>query len=391
MSFSDFRHVRLSAVCTVVPAEEVLLEDETVYYGGDSAKVARMKAIAGLDKRRVGPPHVTASDLCIQAAERLLRDTGTDPTKIDALIFVTQTADYPIPATACIQQNLLGLGQHCAAFDVNLGCSGYVYGLWLAACMLESRARSRVLLLAGEAGFCHLDPNNRIIAPVFGDAGSASLLEYNEEERLLSFSMGTDGAGYKTIIRPGGGARIPHLPEDSKDSPYLREILSHNGVPWRVGSFGNLWMDGAAIFDFTMSVVPAHIVSLLAHTGLTPESLDFLVLHQANKQIVTSVGLAAGFAPNQIPWETLSKYGNQSSASIPATLCDQLYEEFSAKKSINMLLCGYGIGLSWASCVGKFEGLQCCGIHDFVSTEKPAEREEQIAYWHNKFTGKNDG
>ncbi|CAK7027766.1 MAG: 3-oxoacyl-[acyl-carrier-protein] synthase 3 protein 2 [Desulfovibrio sp.] len=158
MSFSEFSHARLAAVCTVVPPEEIRLEDEIAHYGHDAAKLERVKRIAGFDRRRIGPPHVTASDLCIQAAERLFRETGTDPASIDALIFVSQTADYPIPATACIQQNRLGLGTHCAAFDVNLGCSGYVYGLWLAACMIEARACTRVLLLAGEAGFCHLDP-----------------------------------------------------------------------------------------------------------------------------------------------------------------------------------------------------------------------------------------
>ena len=394
MTFSEFRHARLAAVATVVPSHEVRLEDEIAHYGGDDAKLARVKRIAGFDRRRVGPQHVTASDLCVQAAERLLCETGTAPASIDALIFVTQTADYPIPATACIQQNSLGLGRHCAAFDLNLGCSGYVYGLWLAACMIESRARSRILLLAGDAGFGHLDPANRITAPVFGDAGSASLIEYCEKETPLSFSLGTDGSGYEAIIRPGGGARIPHLPADARGDanggPYMAEIRDMNGHPWRIGTFGNVWMDGPAVFDFTMSTVPAHIGAHLEHAGISPQFLEYLVLHQANKQIVQSLGRLTGFTPEQVPWETLARYGNQSSASIPGTICDQLGGT-CAGRDVRLMLCGYGIGLSWASCLGVFPGLHICGIHNFVSSGQPVGREERMAYWHRKFKGEDNG
>ena len=390
MPFSEFSHVRLASVCTVVPAEEIRLTDEAACYGNDMAKLERVRRIAGFDRRRIGPPHVTASDLCIQAAERLFRETDTDPASIDTLIFVTQTADYPIPATACIQQNLLGLSTDCAAFDVNLGCSGYVYGLWLASTMIESRACSRVLLLAGEAGFCHLNPANRVTASVFGDAGSASLLEYNARENPLSFSLGTDGNGYEAIIRPGGGARIPHLPADTHEGGYLAEVRDANGQPWRAGTFGNLWMDGATVLDFSMSVVPAHISDHLERKGVSPEGVDYLVLHQANKQIVKSVGLAAGFTQEQVPWETLSKYGNQSSASIPSTLCDQL-RDACAERDLHLMLCGYGIGLSWASCLGRFPGIYCSGVHDFVPSGRETGREEHLACWHTKFKGEHDG
>lgn len=385
MSFSEFLHTRLAAVCTVVPPEEIRLEDEIAYYGHDRAKLERVKRIAGFDRRRVGPPHVTASDLCLQAAERLFQETGTDPATVDALIFVSQTADYPIPATACILQTRLGLGTHCAAFDMNLGCSGYVYGLWVAACMIEARACSRVLLLAGDAGFCHLDPANRVTAPVFGDAGSASLVEYCDAPNPLSFSVGSDGSGYTAIIRPGGGARIPHLSSDTAGA-YAAEVRDENAHPWKVGTFGNLWMDGAAVFDFTMSIVPAHIVAHLESKGVRPEDVDYLVLHQANKQIVQSVGRAAGFTHEQVPWETVSKYGNQSSASIPAAICDQLRH---AGRDARLMLCGYGIGLSWASCLGSFPGLHISGVHDFVSSGRPVGREEQIAGWHRKFLGED--
>jgi 3-oxoacyl-[acyl-carrier-protein] synthase-3 len=253
--------------------------------------------------------------------------------------------------------------------------------------MIESRACSRVLLLAGDAGFCHLNPANRITAPVFGDAGSASLVEYSDTPNPLSFAPGTDGSGCEAIIRPGGGARIPHLPSDT-DGPYMEEVLDASGQPWRAATFGNLWMDGAAVLDFSMSVVPAHITAHLEHRGIKPQDLDYLVLHQANKQIVQSVGRAAGFASEQVPWKTLSKYGNQSSASIPTAICDQLGD---AGRDLRLMLCGYGIGLSWASCLGSFPELHISGVHDFVPSGSPLRREERIAYWHRKLKGENNG
>jgi 3-oxoacyl-[acyl-carrier-protein] synthase-3 len=369
----------------------VRLEDEAAYYGNDLRRVERIRKMAGLDRRRLAPDGVTVSDLCVQAAERLLTETGTDRAGIDAVVCVTQSGDYPVPASAFLQQKALGLATDCAAFDVNLGCSGYIYGLWLAACMIESRALRRVLLLVGEAYFRHLDPANRIVAPIFGDAGTASLLEYADDASLLSFSLGSDGSGYEALIRPGGGGRIPHLPDAPGADAYLDVVRDGGGNPWSVGGFGNTWMDGEAVFDFTMSVVPEHIRGHLTYRGLVPADMDFLILHQANRQIVQNLAAATGFTSGQAPWETLSKYGNQAGASIPSVICDQLKERCEARQRLHLVLCGFGIGLSWGSCIGDFTGLHCCGIHDFVPPAFPSSRAERIAYWHSKFSGESNG
>lgn len=390
MSFSEFKHVRLSAVSAVVPKDEIRLDDEAGYYHNDLRKVQRVKKMIGLDRRRIAPDGVTASDLCLQAAQRLLDETGVDRAGIDALLFVTQSGDYPIPATAFLQHKELGLSPDCAVFDVNLGCSGYIYGLWLTSCMIEAGARKRILLLAGDAGF-RLDPANRVVTPIFGDAGTASLLEYKEGASPLSFSLGSDGAGYEAIIRPGGGARIPHLPETAAKSGYLETVTDASGNPWTVAGYGNTWMDGMAVFDFTMSIVPEHIRRHLAHKGLEPAQLDYLILHQANKQVVENIAAATGFTAGQTPWETLSKYGNQACASVPCVVCDQLQAACGAQQRLHLMLCGYGIGLSWGSCIGDFTGLHCCGIHDYISPAHIPTQAERIAYWHKKFRRDDDG
>lgn len=159
-------HVRLDAVYAAVPEREIRIEDELEYYGGSRKKAERARKIIGTDRRRIAWPGLKASDLCLAAAGRLLDEREVDRAFVDALILVTQSPDFDLPATACRLQETLGLSRHCAAFDVNQGCSGYVYGLWMAAGLIASGACSRVLLLAGDAPYMPRPANNRIIAPI---------------------------------------------------------------------------------------------------------------------------------------------------------------------------------------------------------------------------------
>jgi len=387
LPYSVFNHVKVAGVSVVAPADTVSLADEAEYYGGDKRKLARITDMIGLDKRRLAPEGITPSDLCIQAAERLFAEMDIDKNTIDALVFVTQSPDYPVPATAFVQQNVLDLPKTCAVFDVNLGCSGYVYGLWMAGCMIESRACSRVLLMAGDGAFRLLPPANRIITPLFGDAGSATLLEFAENATPLSFSLYSDGSGYEALIRPGGGARIPELPDSAYSSVYHSVVHDSNGTPWTVGGFGNTYMDGMAVLEFTMTTVPPHILDHMTRLGVTPDDIDWLVLHQGNKQIVQNIAEQTGFPLEKTPWQSLLRYGNQAVASIPGVICDQLKSACGTGNRLNLMLCGFGIGLSWASCIGDFSGLKCCGIHDFMPPAHVHKYLEQIAYWHKKFRG----
>lgn len=387
MPFCLFNNVRLSAVTTIVPKHEIRLEDEIEYYGNDIKKVERFKKMTGLGSRRIAPAGATITDLCTQAAEHVFASTGIERNTIDALICLTQSPDYKVPASAFLQHGILGLSEDCAVFDVNLGCSAYVYGLWLAASMLESRACSRILLLVGDVSHRHLNTANRIIAPLFGDAGSASLVEYTPNAGPLSFSLGSNGAGHEAIICPGGGARIPNIPGSPEADAFNAVVADPNGNPWRVGGAGNTWMEGAAVYDFTVSVVPPHLKEHMQRRSVTPDNIDFLVLHQANKQIIQGLAAAAGFAPQQAPWETLGRYGNQAGASIPAVLCDELQQRCTGPSPLTLMLCGYGVGFSWASCIGDFSKLQCCDMIEFEPQSPLTETRERIHYWHQKFAG----
>jgi 3-oxoacyl-[acyl-carrier-protein] synthase-3 len=382
MAKNCFSHAVIRGISAVVPSREIRLEDELEYFGGDIKKARRMTKITGMDRRRVAGPGVTASDLCLQAARRLLTDMRLSASSIDALIFLSQTPDYAMPATACILQDKLGLSRDCAAFDANQGCAGFVYGLWLASSLLESRAASRVLLLVGDVCSSVCERDNRVVAPVFGDCGTAALLEYTPERHPSWFVLGTDGSGAEALMIPAGGARLP-LPDTPEEyAPYCGRLLDARGTPWRLN---RLYMDGGAVFDFTLHVVPGHILDVLRFAQKDREEIDRLVPHQANKQIMTAIAEKAGFPPEKIPMETFSEYGNQAGASIPAAICDALGEEVRSRR-LQLLLCGFGVGLSWASAIVTTDRIWCSGIREY---ETPADHplpQDIAARWREKIT-----
>ena len=382
--FVSIPHAAVRAVRSAVPDQEVRIEDELEYYDGSLKKAGRARTMIGTDRRRLVWPGQTASDLCRAAAESLLAAHPSCRDEVDAIVFVSQSPDYDLPATACILQQRLGLPQTCAAFDVNQGCSGYVYGLWLAAGMIHSGCRN-VLLLAGDAASRPRDRSNRVIAPIFGDGGSATLVSRSDDAPPLTFSLGTDGAGYDHIIQPVGLYRVPfsHIFEENR--PFYEEVTDARGVPWRAM---DAYMDGQAVFSFTLRVIPRHIVAHLEQAAVTRDEIDHFVLHQANRQIISEIVKKAGLPPEKTPSETFSRYGNLSSASIPAALCD-LFGEAGHTGEKKLLLCGYGVGLSWASCLWQAENCDCAPVVDVPKPETPPTPEAWMNGWRERLQGEH--
>lgn len=380
--FHTLHNVRIAGLRTAVPACEVRLDDEAEFYSGSAKKVARLHAMLGMDRRRVSPPDVTASDLCAHAAEALLASMADVRESIDALIFVSQSPDWYLPATACELQHRLGLPQQCAAFDVNQGCAGYIYGLWMASSLVASGAARHVLLLAGDGHSYGRDPRNRITTPVFGDGGSATLLKRDEQAPPMHFSLGTDGSGFEVIITPGGRARIPFVRDPQKNIALCEDIFDAGGNPWQLME---TYMDGGAVFNFTMQVVPQHIKNVLQSASVTPDDVNWLILHQANKQIVESIAEAVGFPLSKAPSASFSKYGNTAVASIPIALCEAFGQ--TETKPGNMLLCGYGVGLSWGSCLCHADSWNIGTPLDFEASPDRPTREQRIARWQQRLRG----
>lgn len=389
MAFSTFNSVKMSGLSTVVPAEEISLKDELEYFGGDARRAERVTKMVGLDKRRVAPSGLTASDLCIEAAEDLLTALKYDRAAIEALIFVTQTPDRISPATAFTQHKKLELPSGCAVFDINMACSAYIYGLWVACSLLESRAVSRVLLLVGDTvgQWAMANSANRVLAPLFGDSGTATIMEYDPNAEPITFSIGSDGRGDEIMQMPGGGMRLPDLAADPEAEEYYRDVLDDNNNPWRVGGLGNNWMEPMKVFNFTMEVVPPLIKGHMEKVGLTEADIDWLVLHQANKQIVQNVAEKSGFPPEKAPWQTIPKFANQTAASIPGVICDQLKAELDTGRRMRLMMSGFGSGLSWGTCIMTLDGTVCTGIRDYIPRKPLPTRKELIAYWHKKMRG----
>lgn len=336
MATNLIRGVRLAGVAAGVPEHVRTLEDDEAVFGADARKIAES---TGVRARRVVQGTTCTSDLCHAAGDRLLDDLGWPRDSIDALIFVTQTPDYVLPATACSLHGRLGLARHCAAFDVNLGCSGYVYGLWLAAQLIACGQR-RVLLLVGDTISRIVAPRDRSTVPLFGDAGTATALERDEAGSAgpMVFDLGSDGRGQDHLIVPAGGFRRPR----SEQTALRSEQAGGN-----VRGDEDLFMDGAEIFTFTLREVPALVRSTLGAAGWSVDDVDAVVMHQANRFMLEHLAKRMKLPPDKVPL-ALEDYGNTSSASIPLTLIHSLADRLRAAPQ-RLLLAGFGVGFSWGA------------------------------------------
>lgn len=305
----------------------------------------------GVRSRRAAPAGVCGSDLCQAAATRLLEATATPRAGIDCLIFVSQTPDYRMPATAILLQDRLGLRTDTLAFDVGLGCSGYVYGLHLAMSLVAGGGLESVLLLNGETRSRAYSPRDRSTGLLFGDAGAATLVARQPAAGTSHFSLHSDGSRGRLIGIEAGGARLPSSPET------LRERPRPDGG-FRSDEQG--FMDGPGVFTFMISDVFADIVDLLERSGTAAADLDHAILHQANRFALEHLRTKLGLPAEKVPF-TIGEFGNTSGPSIPLTIVARLADRLPTTTS-RVLLAGFGVGLSWASAVLTLARPQICPL-----------------------------
>jgi len=327
----------IRGIASSVPTDRQSTEDLAKVFGANEAH--KIALGSGVITRRVGRPGLFCSDLCHAASEALLEGLGWDRGSIEALVFVSHSFDYPMPATACILQDRLGLPKTCAAFDVSLACSGYVYGLWIANGLIASGCK-RVLLLAGEMGSRMVSPNDRTTFPLFGDAGTATALE-SHGEAAMHFELGTDGAGHQHLIVPAGTAtaRLPHSAQTMMRTERAGGIIR---------SDEDLYMNGAEMFAFTLRAVPPLIDAVLERSRWPRDTVDHFVFHQANKFMLVHLAKRMGIPEQKLPL-SLQHYGNTSSASIPLAITHSLRETLE-KQKLKLVLAGFGSGYSWGAC-----------------------------------------
>jgi 3-oxoacyl-[acyl-carrier-protein] synthase-3 len=293
----------------------------------------------GIFARHVASREETAADLGYLAAKRLLASGLVDPQQIDYLLFCTQSPDYFLPTTACLVQHRLRLGKHVAALDYNLGCSGYVYGLQLADCLVRGGAAKHVLLITADTYTKFIHPGDRTVRTLFGDGAAATLISASSESKIGSFVLGTDGAGAERLIVQSGACRLPRSAETS------REVEDESG---NIRSQDHLRMDGAAIFAFAISTIPPLVRAVLAKEGLAVENIDWFVFHQANQYMLRQLAVRCGIPSEKMVIE-LADVGNTVSASIPIAL-SRWSEAGRIKPGQRLVLIGFGVGYSWGAC-----------------------------------------
>ena len=295
--------------------------------------VEKISAKTGIDARRIAAPDECSSDLAVLAANKLFAQ-GIDRSKVDFLIFCTQSPDYFLPTTACLLQDRLEIPTSAGALDFNLGCSGYVAGLGMAKGFIESEQASGVLLLTGETYSKFLDPEDRSVRTIFGDGASATFLtgEPSQSTLIGPFIYGTDGSGAKNLIVEGGAFRDSTCSADPK-----------------------LRMNGSEIFSFTLSSIPPLVQQTLAKAELKLEDIDWFVFHQANKFMLEHLRDKIGI-PKEKFAISLEECGNTVSSSIPIAL-KELSVAQQLKSGQRIMLVGFGVGYSWGATIIEWREL----------------------------------
>lgn len=335
--FCSFSNLKIAGFAAGVP-KAVTRSEDAIH--SDDYDAASFIETTGIKERRISN-NFTTSDLCCAAAEKLISDLGWEKSDIDILIFVSQNADYILPATACILQDRLGLKKECYAEDIALGCSGWVYGLSTIAGLMSGGDAKKALLLAGDAkrrAEYELDT-------LMGFAGTATAIEYEEGAKGFKFHMGTDGSGYQSIIIPDGGARNMTT-QHSFDLEEVNGNMINRLTPR---------MEGMDVFAFAISVPPKSIKSLAEKYGFDYQDTDHFVFHQGNVIMLNKIIKKLKVDQDRMPL-SLPYFGNTSSASIPITITTQLKGKVENKLT-KFIGCGFGVGLSWGTVAFETEKL----------------------------------
>jgi 3-oxoacyl-[acyl-carrier-protein] synthase-3 len=336
MSSYRIENVRIAGFAAAVP-DQIIENKDSGFFSSEEAYRDFVENV-GIERRRVLPPGVTCSDLCLQAAEELISQLGWKKDQIGLLIFVSQSADYILPATSCILQARLGLPESTMCLDISSGCSGWVLGLSTAASLVLSGGSGKALLLVGDASPNLSSTKDKSHGPLFSPSGTATAIEFSEGAPSMIFKHQTDGTGYEAIIKRYGGSRHPFCVEA------LEVRTDANGLARR-GI--DTQMDGTAVYVFGITRVPKAIKGMLEECSLQVEDVDLFLFHQANMMMNEKIRKKCGIPPEKCPY-SLRDFGNNSSGSIPLTVVTQLSENLPSQ-TVRTIASGFGVGLSWST------------------------------------------
>ncbi len=316
---------------------EFILTNENLASEFSRWEPEKIEAKLGIKERRIAAKDETAGDLAIKAAELVLENY--DRNKIDFLIFCTQSPDYFLPTTACVLQEKLNLRNNIGAYDFNLGCSGYVYGLAMAKSFINTGLAKSVLLLTAETYSKHIHSKDLANKTIFGDGATATILEFDEKEHVFEFDLGTNGKGKDNLIVKNGGFRQPFIEDVELKQTDSEDKYTDN----------HLFMNGPEIFNFTIEAVPITVDNCLKKNNLTIDEIDYVIFHQANKFMIEYLRKKIKISKERFHSNMLLT-GNTVSSTIPIAL-EQAIRDGIIKSGSKVLLCGFGVGYSWGTTI----------------------------------------
>jgi len=327
--------VKISNIEYYLP-EQILTNNQLAIQFPDWS-LEKIEKKVGIRERHIVKEDETALDLALIVGKKILENYDKD--KIDFLLFCTQSPEYYLPSGACILQDRLGLNKNIGAFDYNLGCSGFVYGLALAKSLIISKVAINILLITSETYTKHIHPKDKGNRTIFGDAAAAIIIEKSKEEQIGKFILGTDGSGYKNLIVPNGGLR-------SRYNSNAKEIDDGSGS---IRTNNNIYMNGPEIFNFTIKAVPKVVSETLKKNNTTLDEIDYVIFHQSNKYMNEYLRKKINIPKNKF-CENLLLKGNTVSNTIPIAIKDSLDNNF-IKRNDKVLLVGFGVGYSWGGTI----------------------------------------
>lgn len=350
MALLQYTNVGIRGMSACVPANTINNLEYTEHFSAEEARDITEKT--GIRQRRHALPGVTSSDLCYHAAEKLIADLQIDKSEIDLLVFVSQTPDYRMPASSILLQNRLGLSMQTMAFDISLGCSAFVYALSVVYALMERSGLRKALLLDGETRSRVYSAKDRKTAFLFGDGGTATLIERGEQYGNSYFSLNSDGSREDLIKMKAGGYRYPTTIETITE-----KVVDEYG---NIRSEEHGYMEGADVFNFVLREIPPDIKRLEAYSGLSMPEMDYCLFHQANEYMNSYLAKKLKLPAEKAP-SCIAQFGNTSSVSIPLTIVSQLQGKLQGIHPA--MLCGFGVGMSWATAFLQFSD---CTISDLV-------------------------
>lgn len=353
MAIVKYHGIGITAMAGAVPSRIIENLKYTQFFPEEQVREVVEKV--GIYERRFADENTCSSDLCFAAAQKLILDNEIDRNEIDLLVFISQTPDYRMPATSITLQHRLGLSNSCVAFDINLGCSAFIYGMSVVFGLMQTGAFRKALILDGETRSKVYGPRDRRSAFIFGDGGIAALVECDEKFGETTLSLNSDGSRADLIMIKAGGYRHRSTPETLKEKV--------------VDEYGNMrsdeqgYMKGGDVFNFVIREIPRDIKKTLEAAGQTVDQLDYIVFHQANNFINSFIAKKMKLDVAKIP-HTIEKYGNTSSVSVPLTIVSELKGKLDGPKTL--LLSAFGVGMTWATGIVPFVDTK---ISDIVEVE----------------------